>query len=83
MITACAILAVTPIGYWLLCLAQPFRRCRRCSGTGETEHRGTVRVCPRCRGERWLLRRGRRLHNAWRRTHDAGTRPGRLPDAEG
>ncbi|MET7776306.1 hypothetical protein ABZU94_10485 [Streptomyces mirabilis] len=78
MLTACLILIGAPIGYALLCLAQPFRRCRRCSGTGKTDRRGATVVCPRCRGERWQLRRGRRLHNAWRRTHEAGTRPSRF-----
>jgi hypothetical protein len=68
------LLAATPLCYWLLCLVQPFRKCRRCAGTGKTERRGSIIVCPRCRGERWQLRRGRRLHNAWRRIHEAGTR---------
>ncbi|MEU8906989.1 hypothetical protein [Streptomyces mirabilis] len=78
MFTACLILVAAPISYWLLCLAQPFARCRRCSGTGKTDRRGVTVVCPRCRGERWQLRRGRRLHNAWHRTHEAGTRPSRF-----
>ncbi|MFE2469730.1 hypothetical protein [Streptomyces mirabilis] len=78
MLTACGILVAAPLGYWLLCLAQPFRRCRRCHGTGKAERRGVTVVCPRCHGERWQLRRGRRLHNAWRRTHEAGTRPSRF-----
>jgi hypothetical protein len=68
------LLTATPIGYCLLCLARPYRRCRRCTGTGKTERRGSTIVCPRCRGERWQLRRGRRLHNAWRRLHEDGTR---------
>lgn len=76
MLTAWIALAAAPLCYALLCLAQPFRRCRRCAGSGKTERRGAVVACPRCRGERWQLRRGRRLHNAWRRTHDAGTQRG-------
>ncbi|MFF4548614.1 hypothetical protein ACFY1J_31010 [Streptomyces sp. NPDC001406] len=77
MLTACALPVVWLIGYAALCAAQPFTRCRTCAGTGETEHFRIARTCPRCHGDRYRLRRGRRLHNAWRRTYEAGTRPPR------
>ncbi|MGW7722204.1 hypothetical protein ACWGJ6_02450 [Streptomyces canus] len=42
----------------------------------EIQRFGRPRLCPRCHGDKLRLRVGRRLHNAWRRTHQAGTRPG-------
>ncbi|TXJ73292.1 hypothetical protein E2C11_29570 [Streptomyces lavendulae] len=60
-------------GYAVLCAVKPFGPCRRCRGTGETERFGKPRSCPRCHGRRHRLRTGRRAHNAWRRTRDAGT----------
>lgn len=78
MLAACALLLPAALaGYAALCMIQPFARCRRCDGTGETERRGTPRRCPRCRGDRYRLRLGRRLHNRWRRTYEDGTRPPR------
>lgn len=61
--------------YALLCWARPFAPCRKCEGLGELERRGKLRMCPRCHGVKLRLRVGRRAHNAWRRTHQAGTRP--------
>jgi len=60
-------------GYAVLCAVKPFAPCRRCAGRGEIERFGKPRVCPRCRGRKLRLRVGRRAHNAWRRTHEAGT----------
>ncbi|MER5600543.1 hypothetical protein [Streptomyces sp. NPDC002265] len=61
-------------GYAVACAVRPFAPCRRCRGTGETTLFGKHRTCPRCRGRKLRLRLGRRAHNAWRRTHEAGTR---------
>lgn len=61
-------------GYAVLCAVRPFGPCRRCRGVGEVERFRKMRTCPRCRGRRLRLRVGRRAHNAWRRTHAAGTR---------
>lgn len=61
-------------GYAVLCAVKPFAPCRRCTGAGEIERFGKARTCPRCHGHRLRLRIGRRTHNAWRRTHEAGTR---------
>nr|WP_238431853.1 hypothetical protein [Streptomyces cavernae] len=62
-------------GYAVLCAVKPFAPCRRCRGLGEIERFGKPRMCPRCHNHRLRLRVGRRVHNAWRRTHAAGTRP--------
>lgn len=80
MLLAMTALVLWLIGYSALCMAQPFARCRRCAGTGETERFRTARTCPRCHGDRYRLRLGRRLHNTWRRTYEAGTRPPRKSD---
>ncbi|WP_151485177.1 hypothetical protein [Streptomyces albicerus] len=74
MLLATAALILWLIGYVALFLVQPFARCRRCAGTGERVRGRSVRTCPRCCGDRYRLRLGRRLHNAWRRTYEAGTR---------
>ena len=60
--------------YAVLCAVKPFAPCRRCRGTGQILRFGKPRTCPRCRGHKLRLRIGRRVHNASRRTHDAGTR---------
>ncbi|MDX2675809.1 hypothetical protein [Streptomyces soliscabiei] len=73
MLTLAACAAVLG-AYALLCAVKPFARCRRCTGTGRIERRGATRTCPRCRGHRFRLRIGRRVHNAGRRTYDDGTR---------
>ncbi|WSW80254.1 hypothetical protein OG390_15460 [Streptomyces sp. NBC_00996] len=56
------------------CTVKPFAPCRKCAGTGEIERFRKVRTCPRCRGHKLRLRVGRRAHNAWRRTYQAGSR---------
>ncbi|MFF1297947.1 MULTISPECIES: hypothetical protein [unclassified Streptomyces] len=61
-------------GYAMLCAVKPFGQCRRCDGTGEIERFRKTRTCPRCRGRKLRLRLGRRAHNTWRRTHEAGAR---------
>jgi len=81
MLTAWALPLLALACYAAWCMVKPFARCRRCHGTGQTERFGTPRTCPRCRGRRYRLRLGRRLHNRWRRTHEAGTRPS--PPAKG
>lgn len=61
-------------GYAVQCALRPFAACRKCAGTGSTECFGKARTCPRCHGHKLRLRAGRRAHNTWRRTHDAGNR---------
>ncbi|WP_399139947.1 hypothetical protein Q3A86_21145 [Streptomyces sp. NBUA17] len=65
-------------GYAALCAVQPFTPCRKCAGTG-VRHAGrrTVKLCRRCRGDRYRLRAGRRLLNTGRHIHHTGTRPHR------
>jgi DnaJ-class molecular chaperone len=74
VLTAMAAVLVGLLGYVALCAARPFAPCRKCAGTGETERFGKARTCPRCRGKKYRLRVGRRLHNAWRRTYEDGNR---------
>jgi hypothetical protein len=61
-------------GYALLCAVRPFAPCRTCDGTGIRQARRTVKLCRRCRGQRYRLRIGRRLLNTGRDIHAAGTR---------
>ena len=74
MLVAMAALVLWAGWYAVLCAVKPFAPCRRCRGLGKIERFGKPRACPRCRGRRLRLRVGRRAHNAWRRTHEAGTR---------
>lgn len=62
------------VSYAALCWAKPFGPCRKCHGIGQIERFGKARMCPRCHDKKLRLRVGRRVHNAWRRTHDAGAR---------
>ncbi|MER5507181.1 hypothetical protein ABT052_17850 [Streptomyces sp. NPDC002766] len=62
------------VGYALLCWMKPFAPCRKCHGIGRIERFGKPRMCPRCHDHKLRLRVGRRLHNAWRRTREAGAR---------
>ncbi|MGW2232512.1 hypothetical protein [Streptomyces sp. NPDC001759] len=62
------------VGYALLCWAKPFAPCRKCHGIGRIERFGKPRMCPRCHDHKLRLRVGRRIHNAWRRTREAGAR---------
>lgn len=74
MLTAMTLLLLGLVGYALLCWMKPFAPCRKCHGIGRIERFGKPRMCPRCHDHKLRLRVGRRLHNAWRRTHQAGTR---------
>jgi Zn finger protein HypA/HybF involved in hydrogenase expression len=74
MLIASAVIVAALGCYAVLCAVKPFAPCRRCRGLGEIERFGKPRTCPRCRGKRLRLRVGRRAHNAWRRTHESGTR---------
>lgn len=74
MLIAMAAALLALVGYALLCAVRPFAPCRRCRGVGEIEWFRKRRTCPRCRGRKLRLRVGRRAHNHWRRTHQAGTR---------
>jgi len=66
---------VAALGYYaVLCGVKPFAPCRRCHGAGEILRFGKARTCPRCRGKGLRLRVGQRVHNAWRRTHEAGAK---------
>lgn len=71
---AMAAVAAWLIGYAVLCTVRPFGPCRRCRATGEILWFHKPRTCPRCRGKKLRLRLGRRAHNSWRSTHEAGTR---------
>jgi Zn finger protein HypA/HybF involved in hydrogenase expression len=73
MLTACSVALLAVGWYAVLCAVKPFTTCRRCRGTGAVERFGKPRTCPRCHGRRFRLRAGRRAHNAWRHTRDAGT----------
>jgi len=74
MLIAMAALVLWAGGYAVLCAVKPFAPCRKCAGVGEVQRFGKPRACPRCRGRMLRLRVGRRAHNAWRRTHEAGAR---------
>lgn len=74
MLLAMTALVLWAGGYAVLCAVKPFAPCRRCGGLGAVEQLRKTRTCPRCRGQKLRLRVGRRAHNAWRRTHQAGTR---------
>ncbi|MFV0136369.1 hypothetical protein ACLGIH_24710 [Streptomyces sp. HMX87] len=74
MLTTMALLLLWLIGYAALCWVKPFAPCRKCRGLGQIERFKKPRMCPRCHGKQLRLRLGRRAHNAWRRTHEAGTR---------
>lgn len=70
-----AMAALLALGWYaVLCAVRPFAPCRRCAGTGAVERFRKTRPCPRCRGQKYRLRIGRRTRNAWRRTRDAGVR---------
>ncbi|GHF57835.1 hypothetical protein GCM10018783_29020 [Streptomyces griseosporeus] len=74
MLTAMAAMLLLAGGYAVLCWAKPFAPCRKCRGLGQVERFRKPRLCPRCHGKKLRLRVGRRLHNHWRRTHQAGIR---------
>ncbi|MER6088512.1 hypothetical protein [Streptomyces bluensis] len=76
-------------GYAVLCAVQPFAPCRKCSGTGIRQaprkrigKRFLVKLCRRCRGQRYRLRTGRRLLNTGRDIHRAGTRRPHRSDSD-
>lgn len=69
-------IAAVTLGYLAACWLRPFRRCRRCHGTG---HRRSLilraaRACRRCDGTGEHLRPGRVALNYLRELHDKGTR---------
>ncbi|MEV5690713.1 hypothetical protein [Micromonospora globbae] len=69
------ILAAVTLGYLAVCWLRPFRRCRRCHGTGRRRSlilRAT-RACRRCDGTGEHLRPGRVALNYLRDLHDKGT----------
>lgn len=75
---AIPLLLLLTLGYLALCLASPFKRCRRCHGLGHqlrTDKRGHPRRgkdCRRCRATGLRIRYGRHLVNlAHRRRTDA------------
>jgi len=72
----CPSLIVVTLCYAIVCAANPFRTCRRCSGAGI---RGTrlglrSRSCPRCDGVGIHIRFGRHLFNEVSRLYRDGTR---------
>lgn len=80
VLTAAAGLALVGYAAWyaLACWLAPFRRCRRCKGTGHRtsvgRSRSRSRTCGRCKGDRRRLRAGRRLWN-WIRREYADANP--------
>lgn len=70
-----ALIAVT-LCYAAVCAAQPFRTCRRCSGSGirGTRRGFRSRPCRRCDGVRIRIRFGRHLFNEISRLYHDGTR---------
>lgn len=74
MLTASAAMFLALAGYAALCAVKPFGPCRKCRGTGLRELRNGAKLCRRCRGSRYRLRVGRRLHNRARRLHHDGAR---------
>lgn len=74
MLVAIAAMILWAGGYAVLCAVKPFAPCRKCHGLGQVERFKKPRMCPRCHGKLLRLRVGRRAHNAWRRTHEAGSR---------
>lgn len=81
MLTASLFIIVAALGgYAVLCAVRPFADCRKCGGAGQhlrQDRKGRPKpgkVCRRCRGCGKRLRIGRRVHNGWIRTRDAGAR---------
>ncbi len=68
-------LAAVTLGYLAVCWLRPFRRCRRCHGTGR--RRSLIlragRTCRRCDGHGQHLRTGRVAINYLRELHDKST----------
>jgi hypothetical protein len=56
--------------YTLGCWIWPFKRCRRCEGSGKRRSPSgrAWRTCPHCRGGGGRLRAGRHLWNYFSRT---------------
>jgi hypothetical protein len=57
-------LIIVTVGYLLLCMLFPVRRCPHCKGMGRTDRwlRG-IRLCLHCRGSGLRMRAGRRVWN--------------------
>ncbi len=61
------IIAVT-LGYLAICAVKPFKRCKRCHGTGYKRLMlGRTRLCRRCEGVGHHIRLGPKLLNHLRR----------------
>lgn len=71
MLALIGLTAAWTVGYSALCALKPFGPCRRCKGQGEPQ---VGKTCPRCHGDRYRLRVGRRIHNRASALHRAGTR---------
>lgn len=68
-------LIIVTVGYLLLCMFLPVRRCRRCQGMGRIRTRfGGIRACGRCRGHGLRIRTGRRAWNWLARELDEARR---------
>ncbi|MFJ8309801.1 MULTISPECIES: hypothetical protein [unclassified Streptomyces] len=74
MLTTSGLIVAALAYYAALCWLRPFGPCCKCKGTGRREARKGPETCRRCRGKRYRLRIGRRIHNAWLRTHSDGNR---------
>lgn len=62
------------VGYAALCAVQPFAPCKKCAGTGRQLNGRKAKTCRKCRGKKARLRYGRRVHNSWRTTYQAGSK---------
>ncbi|GIH11800.1 hypothetical protein Rhe02_98670 [Rhizocola hellebori] len=59
---------IVTLGYLGLCAVAPFKRCRRCQGTGHKRLMlGRTRLCRRCQGIGHHLRLGPKMLNHLRR----------------
>lgn len=81
-VLAAVAVTITILGsYALACALVPFKRCRRCHGTGRHLPRrgrnrfGRAHPCRRCHGTGRSLRAGRQVWNWINHEHHAGTHP--------
>ncbi|MEU1627358.1 hypothetical protein ABZ746_18930 [Streptomyces sp. NPDC020096] len=79
-VLATTLLLLITLGYALVCVANPFGRCRKCRGLGfqlTTDRKGRPKRgkhCRRCDGHGIRIRRGRHLYNRAAHTWRNGAR---------
>lgn len=76
-LAAVALITLATGIYATVCRELPFKRCRRCQGTGHRTITGLfghkLRPCRHCRATGYRLRTGRALYNLARRIHREAT----------